>query len=191
MNAAWNGSYPIVCAPCETREPEALKRPLDHGANPNCTKPGRKYPDSALDFVIGTFSRSEQLAASVEILHEARCESRRNMPSVLDLLRGRLDLIGARLDEDPSLVDQCEKGADLSLRAKLSGWRAGRTVNEEARSGNQTRMGGNDAPGIFRRERPDSSEAKIAIRGIAVIRARQLHAHGNDCHIADKANMLL
>jgi hypothetical protein len=37
----------------------------------------------------------------------------RNMPALLDLLRGRLDLLGARLDEDPSLVDQCEKGADL------------------------------------------------------------------------------
>jgi hypothetical protein len=53
------------------REPEALKWPLDHGANRNCTKPGRKYPDSALDFVIGTFSHSEQLAACIEILHEA------------------------------------------------------------------------------------------------------------------------
>jgi hypothetical protein len=83
-------------------EPEALKWPLDHGANPNCTKPGRKYPDSALDFVIGSFSRSEQLAACIEILTEAGCESRTNMPAVLDLPRGQLDLLGARLDEGPS-----------------------------------------------------------------------------------------
>jgi hypothetical protein len=56
------------------------------------------------------------------------------MPAVLDLLRGRLGLLGARLDEDPSLVDPCKMGAALRLRAKFSGRRATRRVNEEARS---------------------------------------------------------
>ena len=60
VNAEWNGYYPIVLAPCETLEPAALKWLLDHGANPNCGKAGRKYPDSALDFVVGTYSRSDR-----------------------------------------------------------------------------------------------------------------------------------
>ncbi|MGO9337816.1 MAG: ankyrin repeat domain-containing protein [Terracidiphilus sp.] len=104
VNAEWNGYYPIIFAPCETLEPAALKWLLDHGANPNCARDGRKYPDSALDFVIGTYSRSVQLASCIDILLEAGCASRRNMPAVMDLLGGRMDLLSERLDHDPSLI---------------------------------------------------------------------------------------
>jgi len=104
VNAEWNGYYPIIFAPCETLEPAALKWLLDHGANPNCGKAGRKYPDSALDFVIGTYERSERLAACIDILLDAGCASRRNIPAVMDLLRGRIDLLAKRLDEDPALI---------------------------------------------------------------------------------------
>src|SRR6202453_3859766 len=61
VNAEWNGYFPIILAPCETVEPEAIRWLLDHGANPNCARSGRKHPDSALDYVIGTYSRSAQL----------------------------------------------------------------------------------------------------------------------------------
>jgi ankyrin repeat protein len=104
VNAEWNGYFPIIFAPCETVEPAALKWLLDHGANPNCGKAGRKYPDSALDYVIGTYSRSAQLGACIDILLDAGCTSRRNMPAVLDLLRGRMDRLAKRLDEDPPLL---------------------------------------------------------------------------------------
>jgi len=104
VNAEWSGFFPIIFAPCESVQPESLKWLLDHGANPNCGKPGRKYPDSALDYVIGTYSRSVQLGECIDILLEAGCASRRNMPSVMDLLRGRIDLLAKRLDEDPSLI---------------------------------------------------------------------------------------
>ena len=106
VNAEWNGYYPIILAPCETLEPAALKWLLDHGANPDCGKAGRKYPDSALDFVIGTYSRSAQLGECIDILLEAGCRSRRDMPAVLDLLRGRMDLLAKRLDEAPSLISE-------------------------------------------------------------------------------------
>ena len=106
VNAEWNGYFPIVFAPCETVEPGALKWLLDHGANPNCGKAGRKYPDSALDYVIGTYSRSAQLGECIDILLQARCASRRNMPAVMDLLRGRIDPLAKRLDEDPSLISK-------------------------------------------------------------------------------------
>jgi ankyrin repeat protein len=104
VNAEWNGYFPIILAPCETVEPGALKWLLDHGANPNCGRAGRKHPDAALDYVIGTYSRSARLGTCIDILVEAGCASRRNMPAVLDLLRGRVDLLARRLDEDPSLV---------------------------------------------------------------------------------------
>ncbi len=113
VNAEWNGYYPIIFAPCETLEPAALAWLLDHGANPNCGKAGRKYPESALDFVIGTYSRSTQLAACIDILLAAGCTSRRDMPAVLDLLRGRLDLLAERLDQDPSLISR--RFADLKF----------------------------------------------------------------------------
>src|SRR5437868_14022 len=35
VNALWDGRYPIVCAPCETLAPKALKWLLEHGADPN------------------------------------------------------------------------------------------------------------------------------------------------------------
>lgn len=113
VNAEWNGYYPIIFAPCETLEPRAINWLLDHGANPNCGKAGRKYPDSALDFVIGTYARSDQLAACMDILLRAGCVSRREIPAVLDLLRGRLDLLAKRLDEDTALVHS--RFADLDF----------------------------------------------------------------------------
>lgn len=68
VNALWNGYYPIIFAPCERVEPAALQWLLDHGANPNCADPQRKYPGTALDFVIGTYGRSKQLATCIDIL---------------------------------------------------------------------------------------------------------------------------
>jgi len=106
VNAEWNGDFPIIFAPCETVEPASIKWLLAHGANPNCAKMGRKFPDSALDYVIGTYSRSTQLGECIDMLVEAGCTSRRNMPAVLDLLRGRIDLLAQHLDRDPSLINK-------------------------------------------------------------------------------------
>jgi ankyrin repeat protein len=125
VNAEWNGYFPIIFAPCETVEPAALKWLMDHGANPNCARSGRKYPDSALDYVIGTYSRSAQLGACIDILIEAGCTSRRNMPVVLDLLRGRADLLAERLDAEPSLINkrfaELDFGSTAARRLTLRG----------------------------------------------------------------------
>lgn len=104
VNAEWSGHFPIIFAPCETVEPAALQWLLDHGADPNCAQPGRKHPDSALDYVIATYSRSAQLPQCIDILLQAGCKSRRDIPAVLNLLRNRLDLLSAQLDEDPALL---------------------------------------------------------------------------------------
>src|SRR5229473_6242892 len=104
VNALWNGYYPIIFAPCETVERAPIKWLLEHGADPNCAKPGRKYPGTALDYVIGTYGRSNQLSACIDILLEAGGITRHNVPPVLDLLRGRLDHLAEQLDTDPALV---------------------------------------------------------------------------------------
>jgi ankyrin repeat protein len=104
VNAEWNGYFPIIFAPCETVQPDAIKWLLDHGANPNCAKAGRKYPGTALDYVIGTYGRSPQLGECMDVLVEAGGVTRYNVPPVLDLLRGRLDLLAKHVDVDGTLV---------------------------------------------------------------------------------------
>jgi Ankyrin repeats (3 copies) len=38
VNAEWSGYFPILFAPCETVQPEAIKWLLEHGAKPNCAR---------------------------------------------------------------------------------------------------------------------------------------------------------
>ena len=104
VNAQWNGYFPIIFAPCETVEPLPLKWLLERGADPNCPKPRSKYPGTALDYVIRTYSRSEQLGQCIDLLAEAGCATRYNLPPVVDLLRGRIDLLRQHLDAEPALV---------------------------------------------------------------------------------------
>src|ERR1700751_1869227 len=104
VNAEWNGDFPIIFSPCETVDPVALKWLLDHGASPNCAREGRKYPGTALDYVIQSYSRTPELGACVELLLNAGGRTRYDVPAVFDLLRGRLDLLTAHLDADHELV---------------------------------------------------------------------------------------
>src|ERR1700730_2643419 len=71
VNAEWNGYFPILFAPCETVEPAPIRWLLQHGANPNCAKVERKYPGTALDYVMGTYGRSAQLGECMDILVDA------------------------------------------------------------------------------------------------------------------------
>jgi len=104
VNAEWNGHFPIIFAPCEAVDPAALQWLLDHGANPNCGNlDGR---GSALDYVIGSYARSPQLGACIDILLDAGGVTKYDAPAVLDLLRGRLDRLAERLESDPALVDK-------------------------------------------------------------------------------------
>ncbi len=137
VNAEWNGYFPIIFAPCETVEPAPIKWLLEHGANPNCDKPGRKYPGTALDYVIGTYGRSSQLGACMEILLKAGGVTKHDVPPVLDLLRGRLDLLAERLDADPALLNrqfpELEFGATGARRLTL---RAATLLHVAAEYGN-------------------------------------------------------
>lgn len=102
VNAEWAGRFPILFAPCETLNPLALNWLLEHGADPHL--PERRGHESPLDYVIGTYSRSANQAQCIRLLMEAGCRTRRNVPAVLELMRGRLDELGRMLDQDPGLV---------------------------------------------------------------------------------------
>ena len=113
VNALWHGHFPIIFAPCESMDPDALKWLLDHGANPNCRDHGYQfgghpYPGTALDYVMASYGRSpEQLSACIDALLGAGGETRYDVPGVLPLLRGRLDRLAELIDADPTLVRKC------------------------------------------------------------------------------------
>jgi hypothetical protein len=117
VNAEWNGDFPIIFAPCETVDPAALRWLLDHGANPNCARAGRKYPDGAVDYVIQSYWRSPELGVCIDMLIEAGGETRYRVPGLFEMLRGRLDRLAERLDEDPSLVGRRFPELDIGSTA--------------------------------------------------------------------------
>jgi ankyrin repeat protein len=125
VNALWNGYFPIIFAPCETVEPVPLKWLLEHGANPNCADPQRKYPGTALDYVIGTYGRSEQLGACIDILFGAGGVTKYNIPAVLNLLRNRLEVLAENVDAEPTLLHrrfiELDFGSTSARRLKLEG----------------------------------------------------------------------
>ncbi|MCU1233699.1 MAG: hypothetical protein JWP63_1666 [Candidatus Solibacter sp.] len=104
VNAVWHGEFPIIFAPCETVDPRAMRWLLDHGANPNCDDPRRKYPGTALDYVIGSYGRSPELRACIEMLVAAGGKTRYDAAPVLDILCGRMDRLIEHLEADPELV---------------------------------------------------------------------------------------
>lgn len=102
VNAEWSGRFPILFAPCETLAPRAMKWLLDHGADPHL--PARRGHESPLDYVIGTYSRSPLQTQCIKLLLDAGCATRRNVPAVLELLRGQIDRLDKLIVADPSLV---------------------------------------------------------------------------------------
>jgi ankyrin repeat protein len=104
VNAVWNGTFPIIFAPCETVDPVALRWLLDHGANPNCSDPAREFTGTALDYLIGSYARSTQLGACIEMLVAAGGTARCNVPVVFNLLSGGLDRVRDDIEADRTLV---------------------------------------------------------------------------------------
>ena len=95
VNALWNGSYPIICAPCETLAPGALRWLLAHGAD----------PAPALPMLIGTYVR-DQPAKHACI--EALIDSGVPLPDtpIMAFHRGRIDLLEEHLASDPMLLSR-------------------------------------------------------------------------------------
>jgi hypothetical protein len=117
VNAEWHDSYPIIFASCEAVDPITLKWLLDHGANPNCDRPGREHRGTALEYVIGSYVRSPELATCIDVLVKAGGLSKYDVV-VLDALRGNLDGLAAQLDAGP-----CTRPPALySIRFRHYGW---------------------------------------------------------------------
>jgi ankyrin repeat protein len=104
VNAVWHGEFPIIFSPCETLDPTALRWLLDHGADPNCADPKRKYPGTALDYAIGSYGRSPELRACIDMLVAAGGTTRFEAPPVLDILCSRTDRLVEHLDAEPELL---------------------------------------------------------------------------------------
>jgi ankyrin repeat protein len=101
VNALWNGSYPILCAPCETLAPRALKWLLEHGADPRVA--AREY-GSPITMLICTYMRNAKgRNACLEVFADAGFD----LPDTpaMAFHRGRIDLLEAHLDRDPSLLE--------------------------------------------------------------------------------------
>jgi ankyrin repeat protein len=112
VNALWHGHFPIIFAPCESLDPDALRWLLDHGANPNCRDhgyniSGHSYPGTALDYLIASYARSPQrLSTCIDILLDAGGTTKYDTTGVLQILRSRVDRLAEQIDTNPGLVNQ-------------------------------------------------------------------------------------
>lgn len=88
------GYHPIQAA-CEELDTGKLRWLLDHGANPNSA-------DHPLELVTHTYSRNEKQKAMADLLIEGGIQFE-DTP-VMDMHRGRLDLIRERVRSRPSLI---------------------------------------------------------------------------------------
>jgi ankyrin repeat protein len=97
----------------------------------------RKYPGTALDYAIGTYGRSPQLGKCMDILVEAGGVTKYDVPPVLDLLRGRLDLLAEHLAADRALVHRRFPELDFgSTGARLLKLRGATLLHVAAEYGN-------------------------------------------------------
>jgi ankyrin repeat protein len=109
VNARWGGHYPIICAPCETLAPQALKWLLGHGADPYAA--ARDY-GSPLNMLVCTYSRNAKgKNACLEVLADAGFD----LPDTPTMAfhRGRIDLLQAHLDREPSLLERRFEASEI------------------------------------------------------------------------------
>ena len=102
VNALWNGSYPILYAPCETLAPASLRWLLQHGADPG--QISEKY-GSPLSMIVGTYSRN---AAGKHGCLEAFIDAGFALPEtpIMAFHRGRIDQLETYFAHDPALLNR-------------------------------------------------------------------------------------
>ena len=100
VNALWNGSYPIVCAPCETLQSAALHWLLEHGADPNLVSPEYGSPFA---MVVATYSRHPE---GKHACLEAFAANGFALPDTppMAVHRGSIELLAQHLQRDPGLL---------------------------------------------------------------------------------------
>ncbi|MDB5342402.1 MAG: hypothetical protein JWP89_779 [Schlesneria sp.] len=102
VRAQWDGSYPIIFAPCETLQPRTLKRLIEYGADMHATS--SNY-GNCVQMLIGTYSRN---AAGRHDCLEVYAAAGYLFPDTAPMAvhRGRLDLLAALVDRDPALLQR-------------------------------------------------------------------------------------
>jgi ankyrin repeat protein len=124
VNAAWHGGFPIIFAPCETLDRDALRWLLEHGADPNCggearwKSTGHQHPGTALEYVLGTYARSkEDLSACAELLREAGGRCRYDEPGVMAAILGDVVAVREFSERDRALVGNRFASLDIGATA--------------------------------------------------------------------------
>jgi ankyrin repeat protein len=108
VNARWAGHYPILFAPCETLQPDALRWLLAHGADRNAASDD----NNCVQMLIGTYSRNpEGKHACLEVFAEAGYPFPDTAPMALH--RGRIDLLAGCLEREPDLIARGFPTAEL------------------------------------------------------------------------------
>jgi ankyrin repeat protein len=102
VNAHWNGSYPIICAPCETLAPQSLKWLIQHGADINARSDAY---GSCVPMLVCTYGRNP---AGKHACLEVFAEAGYNFPDTAPMAihRGRIDLLELCLARDPSILNR-------------------------------------------------------------------------------------
>jgi ankyrin repeat protein len=106
VNARTSDGMAIIFYACDTISPAPLKWLLDHGADPRAASNDSQHSTTALDYLIGAYSRSPRLSECIEILLSAGGTTEHGNPLLLDILRNRLDLLAEHLYADPSAINK-------------------------------------------------------------------------------------
>ncbi len=101
VNAKWNGSFPILFAPCETVDAAAITWLLRHGSDPNIRG---SQGETALDYLLGSYVRSDELCKCVDALASAGGQTQYGLPGVLEVVTGQSDQLNLLLEKSPELA---------------------------------------------------------------------------------------
>lgn len=115
VNALWNGTYPIICAPCETLQHRALKWLIEHGADMRVAS--ADY-GTCVQMLIATYMRNpEGKHACLEVFALAGYPFPETAPMAVH--RGRIDLLAALVEREPALLHR--RFREVELYPELGG----------------------------------------------------------------------
>jgi ankyrin repeat protein len=109
VNALWNGTYPIICAPCETLQPRALKWLIEHGAYMRAVSAAY---GNCVQMLIGTYMRNPKgKHACLDVFASAGYPFPDTAPMAVH--RGKIDLLAALVDREPALLHRRFREAEF------------------------------------------------------------------------------
>lgn len=108
VNGKWHEYYPVIYAPCETLEVDALRWLLAHGAE----------TEGAMDYLLGTYLRDTgRLKACMDVLVAHGGTTRYDYPAVLAIVRHEHEELERLLRANPLLVEERYPDLDIGTTA--------------------------------------------------------------------------